>query len=86
MMNAPFGWLTQCDRHTKSADCQIPFHTITDGPTDDPPRIKIENDSEIQPALAGPEVGDVPCPFLVWTISREVLIQQVRSDVERMVG
>ena len=48
--------------------------------------MQIEDDSEIQPALAGPDVADIARPFLVGPIRREVTVQQVRRDVERVIA
>ena len=40
----------------------------------------------IQPALTCPDVGNVTGSLLVWTICNEVLAQQVRGDVKRMIA
>ena len=66
---------------------------------DDAARMQIEDDSQIQPALAGPDVADVtgllpgnglPAnherAFLVGSICREVTVQQVWRDVERVIA
>lgn len=38
---------------------QIALLTVTHGPADDGPRTRIEDDSELQPALMGPDVAEV---------------------------
>ena len=48
--------------------------------------VEIEDDSQIYPAFAGPDVADVPSPFLLRPIRSEVLIQHIGPDVERMVA
>ena len=65
---------------------EIPFHAITGTPTNHSSGIEIENFCYIQPALAGPDVRDVTCPFLVWSGVRKILIQQIWDDVERMIA
>jgi hypothetical protein len=77
---------SQGDGHLQGPNRQIAFHPVADGPADDASRMQIEDDSEIQPALAGPDVADIARPFLVRSIRREVTVQQVWRDVERMVA
>ena len=48
--------------------------------------MQIQDHSQIQPTLAGPDVTDIACPFLVRLGCMEVTIQQVWRDVERMVA
>jgi hypothetical protein len=85
-MNAPFGWLTQSQCHIQCADCQIPFHTITDSPANDTSRIQVHNDRQIQPAFAGPYIRDVASPFLIGPLGREILIQQVEGTIKGVVA
>ena len=68
MMNTALGWLPQRYRHIQRADRQIPLHTITHGPADDPARIKIDDHSQIEPNLIGPDIGYIASPFLIWAI------------------
>ena len=37
--------------------------------------MQIEDDSEMQPPVTGPDVADIPRPFLVGPIRSEVTIQ-----------
>jgi hypothetical protein len=48
------------------------------------PRTMVER--QIQPPLAGPGVTDIARPFLVGFFRDEVLLQQVRCDVEGVVA
>jgi hypothetical protein len=48
--------------------------------------MQIQDHSQIQPALAHPDISNVTSPLLVWCISVEVTIQQVRGDVELMIA
>ena len=48
--------------------------------------MQVEDDSQIEPAFAGPYIADVPRPFLIGRIRMEVPVQQVRRDVEAVVA
>ena len=48
--------------------------------------MQIQDDGQIQPTLAGPDIANVSSPLLVWRISGEVSIQQVRCNVELVVA
>ena len=67
MVNAPFGWLSQCHCHIQYADRQILLHLVANGPTDDAMRIEIKDNGQIQPAFAGPDVTDVSSHFWLET-------------------
>ena len=86
VMNASLGWPAQGNGHVQGADRQALLHAIADGPADHPARMQIENDRQIDPAFARPDMGDVARPFLVGMARSEVLLQKVRRDVERMVA
>ena len=45
-------------------------------PTDDPACEQVDDDGEVQPTFAGPDIGDVGAPLLVGPRCREVLIEQ----------
>ena len=64
----------------QSGESQIPMQPVTCCPADDPACEQIDDNGEIQPAFAGPHVGDVGTPLLVGPCCREVLIKQVRRD------
>ena len=86
MVNAVLGRLPQSYSHVQRPDRQIPLHAVADSPADNAARVQIKDDSQIQPAFAGPNVAYVSGPFLIGDVSREVLIQQVGRDVERVVA
>ena len=48
--------------------------------------MQVQDHSQIQPALAGPDIADIARPFLIGLISGEVPIQQVRRDIELMIA
>lgn len=78
-MDAALWRLPQCHGHVQRPDCQISLHAITDSPTDDTPRIEIDDDSQVEPTFTRPDVGDVSCPFLV------VLSQSFRDWLDWLV-
>ena len=74
------------DGHFQRADRQVAFQAITDSPADNAPGVQVQDHRQIEPALAGPDVADVSCPFLIGLIGSEVALQQVWSDVERVIA
>ena len=75
-------------------DCKIASHPVAHRPCchpdgicvqftqgDDAPGMQVKDNGEMQPAFAGPDVADVPRPFLVGFVRSEVPVQQVRRDV-----
>lgn len=48
--------------------------------------MQVQDDCEIQPPLAGPDVTDVARPFLLRPGRTEVAIQKVSGDVERVIA
>lgn len=74
------------DRHLQRPDRQIAFHAVADSPADHAAGMQVEDHSQIQPALAGPDIADVARPFPIGSICREVTVQQVRRDIEPVVA
>ena len=48
--------------------------------------LRDRTDRQIQPPFTRPDIGDVARPFLVRTIRREILIQKLGRNVERMIA
>jgi hypothetical protein len=65
---------SQGDGHLQRPDRQIPLHAVAYGPADDAPRMQVQDHSQIQPPLAGPDVADVTRSFQVRPSRREVAI------------
>ena len=86
VMDAALGRLSQGDSHVQRADRQVPFHPVADSPANDPTRIQIQNHSQIQPALLGPDKADINNPFLIGRCSRKVAVQQVRCNIELVIA
>ena len=70
----------------QSGESQIPMQPVACCPADDPACEQVDDNGEIQPAFAGPHVGDVGTPLLVGPCCREVLIKQVRRDRPSVVA
>jgi hypothetical protein len=81
MLNATFSRSTQGNHHGQRTDCQIFIKTFSDLQSNDPPRMKVQYDCQIDPALVGLDVGDLACPFLVGLTCLEVLSEKVWRDV-----
>ena len=85
MMNAARWRLAQIDCHLEGPDGQTLFHPIADRPADDPPRIQVQDHSQIEPPLLRPDIGDIVGPFLVRPARGEILIKQVGRNIEPMM-
>src|ERR1700687_1550365 len=70
----------------QSGESQVAMQPVACCPADDPACEQIDDNGEIQPAFAGPNVGDGGAPLLVGTCCREVLIRQVRRDRPSVVA
>ena len=64
----------------QSLDGQTALQPVTRRPADDPPRVEVEHDRKVEPALRRPDVGDVGAPFPILLLSFEVLSEQVGRD------
>src|ERR1700704_5059638 len=62
----------------QSGESQVAMQPVACCPADDPACEQVDDDGEIQPTFAGPDVGEVGAPLLVGPCRREVLIKQVR--------
>ncbi len=51
--------------HLRRVDDELCAHVVGHGPPDDPARVEVLDGDEIQPALLGPEVGDVGHPAII---------------------
>jgi hypothetical protein len=80
-------WWRPSDRdgHFQRPQGKILLHAVADGPADDSPREKVNDHSQIYPAFPRPYIGDVTSPLLVRPACSEVLLQEIRRDVEGVV-
>jgi hypothetical protein len=67
-------------RHSQRVRNQLRAHVGLERPSHDLATEQIQDDRQIQPALVGPEIGDVCRPDLIGFRRREVTLQQVRRD------
>ncbi len=81
-----FGWLADGHGHVQGAQGQILFHPVAQRPADHAPRIQIQDDSKTGPSLAGPNIGYISRPFLVWRSGGEIPTQQILRDFEAMIA
>ena len=51
MMDEVFAWQTLIDGHVECVDNQMAAHPTIHRPADDPARVQVHDDSEIQPSL-----------------------------------
>jgi hypothetical protein len=86
VMNTAFWWPAQRNGHVQGTDREIFLHPVADGPTYHPAGMQVEDDGQINPALARPDIGDVAGPFLVGLARSEILLQEIWRDVECMVA
>ena len=85
-LNAAWGRPADRDRHVQGPQSQILLQSVADRPADHAPRKQVKDYSETDPALAGPDIGDVACPLLVRPARSEVLSPEIRRDVEPMIA
>src|SRR3954469_4124029 len=64
----------------QSGKSQVAMQPVAGCPANDPACEQVDNDGEVEPAFAGPHIGDVGAPLLIGRCCLEVLIEQVRRD------
>ena len=79
MMQKPRGSAAMLERHLQGLARQGRAHPFVHRPADNPARIQIHEDRQVQPALAGGHVRDIARPFLVRGARREDALQVVGS-------
>lgn len=86
VMKAARWWPSDRDRHVQGPQGEILLHAIADRPADDTAREKVNDHGQIDPTFPRPDIGDVACPLLVWPARGEVLLQEIRRDVEGVIA
>ena len=86
VMNAAWWRPSDRDGHAQRTQRQILLYAIADGPPNDAPGEKVNDHSQINPPLARPDIGDVACALLVRPARSEVLLQEIRRDVEGVIA
>ena len=77
-MDQPGCWAAHRQGFAQSGKSQIAVQPVAGRPADDPAGKQVDDNREVQPTLAGPDIGNIGTPFLVGPGCREVLIEQVR--------
>ena len=79
VVNEP-GWrMPDGDGTTNGRQSQVFMEAVAGPSADDTPGEEIDDDGNIQPTIARPDVGDVGALLLVRSRGREVPVQEVRS-------
>lgn len=73
-------------RHGQRIGHNVRRHARFQRPADHFTVEQVEHDSQVQPALIRPQVGDVGAPDLVGRRRREVPVQQILGDRQTMPG
>jgi hypothetical protein len=75
-------------RQRRSRKSQVAVQPVASGPADDAAGEQVDDDGKVQPAFAGPDVGDVGAPFLVGPRCREVLdsVRRRREGIREWKG
>src|SRR3712207_4280672 len=78
MMHEPRGWLTLPHRHLEGIDHELRPHVGAHRPPDDPSRIGVQDEGQIQEVFPRRYVGDVRQPDPIGLAGHEVPAEQVR--------
>ena len=74
------------DRHRQRLLREITGKPRLQRPADHGAGVEVEDHRQIEPALRGPDIGDVPSPYLVGLRDRELAIEHVRRDGQSVMG
>ena len=72
MVQEPSPWVPVRQRHGEGLLGQLHGQSVAPRPADHGARVEVEHHGEVEPALRGPDVGDVPGPHPVWLLNREL--------------
>ena len=81
-----FGWSASQGGHVDGVGDELGAHVIGDRPADDPSGPGVDDDGEVDPALAGAVLGDVLHPQPVRAVGAELAVHQIiRAGIGRPV-
>ncbi len=63
MEDTAFRRCLECYRHLQRPDRQIALHAIADCPADHTSRMQVQNEGQVKPTLADPDIADVAAHF-----------------------
>jgi hypothetical protein len=78
VVDQPSRWLSLGDRHVEGVQDQLGAQVVGHRPADDPTGEGVQDDRQVQPAIAGALLGDVGHPQPVRSWWGEVALDQVR--------
>jgi hypothetical protein len=77
MMDQPRRRTPASERHPQRVDDQLCAHVRRHRPADDLPGVRVLDRGQIEPALAGPQIGDVRDPQHVWSCRPELPLDEI---------
>ena len=77
VVQEPGQWVPVRQRHGEGLLSQLHGQPVAHRPADHEARVQIEDHGQVEPALCGPHVGDVPGPHPVWMRNRKLTIEGV---------
>ena len=86
VVNANLGPRAKIDCHLQRSDRQVALYPVAHRPSNDTPRMQIEDDRQVEPAFWGPLIADVTDALLVRLIGTGNPVQKVRRDVEAVMA
>ena len=75
MMDQPCCRTAHGQGFAQSGKSQLAMQPVAGCPANDPACEQVDNDGKVEPAFAGPDVGDVGPPLFVGRCCGEVLIE-----------
>src|SRR4051794_31892056 len=85
-MNKTWPRTAPLDCHGQGGDGEFGTHMLAHRPTDDFSGEQIEDHGQVEPALAGRDIGDIRQPDLIRLLGHEIPIEQVGRDRQRMLA
>jgi hypothetical protein len=76
-------WPAQAVGHLQRVEDELGAHVRRQLPADDPPRVAVEDEGEVEEAVPGAQVGEVADPLLVLRPRSEVALEEVTGALDR---
>ena len=85
MVQEPCQGCPVCERHGEGPLGPLHGQTVAHRPADHATRVEIEDDGEVEPALCGPQVREVPGPDPIRRLDRELTIEGVLGHGQSVI-
>ena len=85
-MDESCGWTSSLDCHGQRGDCEFGAQVIAHGPADHFAGEQVEDHGQVEPTLAGRDVGDIGQPDLIGPVGDKILLEQVCRHREGMLA